>query len=194
MSSYLRPVCRLYHPKPQQNSLAGSYMGLLWVSIYESCFPAFPGNLPPCTPTPGGPLFLFPGKLGCGEGLLGLVALNPCAGLWGWLAAASLASARGPGALTCSACCGPDANPPCAGERGAGTQTGVTTAPKAASLCSSRSREHFTSPPSSPPTPAASAAGAPHFRLVHKHGQPPVCALGHSAHLLVNQSSRSSPI
>ena len=112
--------------------------------------------------------------------------------LRGWQSAAALAAVRG--ALTCSACCGPDANPPCAGERGAGTQTGVTTAPKAASLCSSRSREHFTSPPSSPPTPAASAAGAPHFRLVHKHGQPPVCALGHSAHLLVNQSSRSSPI
>ena len=99
----------------------------------------------------------------------GLVALNPCAGLWGWLAAASLASARSPGALTCSACRGPNANPPSAGEREAGTQTEVTTAPKAASPSSSRSREHLTSLPSSPPTPAASAAGAPHFRFVHRH-------------------------
>ena len=98
------------------------------------------------------------------------------------------------GPLPAPLAAGPDASPPCAGQRGAGTQTGVTPAPKAASLCSSRSREHPTSPPSSPPTPAASAAGAPHFRLVHRHGQPPVCALGHSAHLPVHQSSRSSPI
>lgn len=64
---------------------------------------------------------------------------------------------------------GPEASPPCAGQRGAGTQTGVTTAPKAASLCSSRSRDGTASPRSSPPTPEAAAAGAPPSRLAHTH-------------------------
>ena len=52
---------------------------------------AFPSQLlccPPWNPVPRlphahsrGPLFLFPGKLGCGNNSAGLSTLNPCAGL-----------------------------------------------------------------------------------------------------------------
>ncbi|XP_069922793.1 proline-rich protein 36-like [Oryctolagus cuniculus] len=72
-------------------------------------------------------------------------------------AAAALAA----GALTCSALPGPDASPPSAGQRGAGSQTRVTTAPEAASLCSSGSRDGRASPPRSPPlaTPCRTAGG-----------------------------------
>ncbi|XP_052026264.1 proline-rich protein 2-like [Apodemus sylvaticus] len=59
------------------------------------------------------------------------------------------AAARRP--LTCPARLGPDASPPRAHRLRAAGQTRVTTAPKAASLCSPGSREGPASPPSSLP-------------------------------------------
>ena len=97
------------------------------------------------------------------------------------------------GPLPAPLAAGPDASPPCAGQRGAGTQTGVTPAPKAASLCSSRSRERPASPPSSPSDPPSqglvgSSAGPspppPHARSP----PPPSCARGPVTQLVSLQS------
>lgn len=99
-------------------------------------------------------------------------------------------SARGPYLLCLPR---PDASLPCAGQCGAGTQTGVTTAPKAASLCSSRSREGPASPPSSlsdPPSQGlvGSSTGPspppPHARSP----PPPSCARGPVTQLVSLQS------
>ena len=69
-----------------------------------------------------------------------------------WPGPAALILGAGPGALTCSAFLGTDASPPGAEQLGAGTQTGVTTAPKAELLCSSTSRERPASPTRSLPS------------------------------------------
>jgi hypothetical protein len=140
---------------------------------------AFPVSLPfqllccsspeaPATtaPTPGQGSLLCAGECWGAEKAARTAALSSLRPPPGRPAAAGLAAARGPRGLTCSAFPGPDASPPCAGQRGAGSQTRVTTAPRAASLCSSGSREGRASPPSCPPHPspaptAASAAGGP---------------------------------
>lgn len=112
---------------------------------------------------------MFPKKPGCEATWPGLAALIPRAGLWVRRSAAALRQRAGPGALTCSASPRARCQPAVRRQRGAGTQTGVTTALKAASLCSSRSRDGTASPRSSPPTPEAAAAGAPPSRLAHTH-------------------------
>lgn len=79
----------------------------------------------------------------------------------------------GPGSLTCSAFPGPNASPPYTRWWGAGTQTGVVTAPKAASPCSSWSREGLMSPTSSSQLPTPVLAGG----LFHRTLPPPPNAL-----------------
>ena len=126
-----------------------------------------------------------------GSGNLSPLSPPPPGQLRGWQSAAALASVRG--ALTCSACHGPDASLPCAGKCGAGTQTGVTTASKAASRCSSRSREGPASPPSSlsdPPSQGlVGSSTGPSPPPPHAPSPPPPsCARGPVTQLVSLQS------